>query len=247
MTADSQEQVKALQNAGRMVRQVFEQMKAAAKPGVTTAELDAIAIRMFEQVGAQSAPQLFYEFPGATCISVNEEAAHGIPGARRLRDGDMLNIDVSAKYQGVVADMGESFVVGRGRRAQQRICDAVRKAVTKAIAEIKPGRSLNVIGQTVQKVADKMGYKIVENLGSHGVGETIHEEPSYIPLDNPRETRRLTEGLVLTVEPFFTTGPAWVDEASDGWTLKVPAGELVAQFEQTVIVNRNGPIVVTAG
>lgn len=247
MTADSPEQVKALQNAGRMVRQVFEQMKAAAKPGVTTAELDAIAIRLFEQVGAQSAPQLFYEFPGATCISVNEEAAHGIPGSRRLRDGDMLNIDVSAKYQGVVADMGESFVVGRGRRAQQRICDAVRKAVTKAIAEIKPGRSLNVIGQTVQKVADKMGYQIVENLGSHGVGETIHEEPSYIPLDNPRETRRLTEGLVLTVEPFFTTGPAWVDEASDGWTLKVPAGELVAQFEQTVIVNRNGPIVVTAG
>ncbi len=247
MTADSQEQVKALQNAGRMVRQVFEQMKAAAKPGVTTAELDAIAIRIFEQVGAQSAPQLFYEFPGATCISVNEEAAHGIPGSRRLRDGDMLNIDVSAKYQGVVADMGESFVVGRGRRAQQRICDAVRKAVTKAIAEIKPGRSLNVIGQTVQKVADKMGYQIVENLGSHGVGETIHEEPSYIPLDNPRETRRLTEGLVLTVEPFFTTGPAWVDEASDGWTLKVPRGELVAQFEQTVIVNRNGPIVVTSG
>lgn len=247
MTADSQEQVKALQNAGRMVRQVFEQMKAAAKPGVTTADLDAIAIRMFEQVGAQSAPQLFYEFPGATCISVNEEAAHGIPGSRKLRDGDMLNIDVSAKYQGVVADMGESFVVGRGRRAQQRICDAVRKAVTKAIAEIEPGRSLNVIGQTVQKVADKMGYKIVENLGSHGVGETIHEEPSYIPLDNPRETRRLTEGLVLTVEPFFTTGPAWVDEASDGWTLKVPTGELVAQFEQTVIVSRNGPIVVTAG
>lgn len=247
MTADSPEHIKALRNAGRMVRQVFEQMKAAAKPGVTTAELDAIAIRLFDQLGAQSAPQLFYEFPGATCISVNEEAAHGIPGPRRLRDGDMLNIDVSAKYQGVVADMGESFVVGRGRRAQQRICDAVRKAVTKAIAEIKPGRSLNVIGQTVQKVADRMGYKIVENLGSHGVGETIHEEPSYIPLDNPRETRRLTEGLVLTVEPFFTTGPAWVDEAADGWTLKVPAGELVAQFEQTVIVSRNGPIVVTAG
>jgi methionyl aminopeptidase len=247
MTADSPEHIKALRNAGRMVRQVFEQMKAAAKPGVTTAELDAIAIRLFDQLGAQSAPQLFYEFPGATCISVNEEAAHGIPGPRRLRDGDMLNIDVSAKYQGVVADMGESFVVGRGRRAQQRICDAVRKAVTKAIAEIKPGRSLNVIGQTVQKVADRMGYKIVENLGSHGVGETIHEEPSYIPLDNPRETRRLTEGLVLTVEPFFTTGPAWVDEAADGWTLKVPTGELVAQFEQTVIVSRNGPIVVTAG
>lgn len=247
MTADSPEHIKALRNAGRMVRQVFEQMKAAAKPGVTTAELDAIAIRLFDQLGAQSAPQLFYKFPGATCISVNEEAAHGIPGPRRLRDGDMLNIDVSAKYQGVVADMGESFVVGRGRRAQQRICDAVRKAVTKSIAEIKPGRSLNVIGQTVQKVADRMGYKIVENLGSHGVGETIHEEPSYIPLDNPRETRRLTEGLVLTVEPFFTTGPAWVDEAADGWTLKVPTGELVAQFEQTIIVSRNGPIVVTAG
>ncbi len=246
MTIDDPEQLDALRRAGGMVREVFTRMKAAVKPGITTAELDVIAQREFAARGAKSAPQLFYDFPGATCISVNEEAAHGIPGDRRLRDGDMINIDVSAQYAGVVADMGESFVVGRARRAKQRVCDAVRQAVTRAIKEIQPGRSLNVIGAAVQREADRLGYQIVENLGSHGVGHTIHEEPSYIPLDNPKETRRLVDGMVLTVEPFFTTGTPWVNEASDGWTLFVEPGALVAQFEQTVVCTRNGPIVVTA-
>ena len=213
---------------------------------MTTLELDQLAQAQFAKVGAESAPKLYYDFPGATCISVNEAAAHGIPSQRRLRAGDMLNIDVSARFQGYVADMGESFVVGNGKRAQQRICDAVQRAVTLAIAEVRPGRSLNVIGRTVQQVADKMGYKIVRNLGSHGVGASIHEEPSYVPFDNPRERRRLTEGLVFTIEPFFTTGVDWVDERDDGWTLTVPPGELVAQFEQTLIVRAGGAEVLTA-
>ena len=144
--------------------------------------------------------------PGATCISVNEHAAHGVPDDRKLRSGDMVNIDVSANYKGFVADMGESFVVGKPRRAQQRICEAVKRAVDQAISELHPGCSLNVIGQAVQRVADKLGFQIVRNLGSHGVGHSIHEEPSYVPFDNPREHRTLVAGQVLTIEPFFTTG-----------------------------------------
>lgn len=246
MVAKTAQDLAGLRAAGQLVRRVFSRMKQAAQPGVTTRELDQIAQRMFDNSGAESAPHLYYNFPGATCISVNEAAAHGIPGDRRLRSGDMVNIDVSARYQGYVADMGESFVVGRGRRAQQRICDAVQRAVGLAIAEVRPGRSLNVIGRTVQQVADKMGYRIVRNLGSHGVGASIHEEPSYVALDNPRERRRLTDGLVLTIEPFFTTGTDWVEERSDGWTLAVPAGELVAQFEQTVIVRAGKAEILTA-
>lgn len=246
MVAKTAADIAGLRAAGRLVRQVFTMMKQAAKPGVTTLELDQLAQAQFAKVGAESAPKLYYDFPGATCISVNEAAAHGIPSQRRLRAGDMLNIDVSARFQGYVADMGESFVVGNGKRAQQRICDAVQRAVTLAIAEVRPERSLNVIGRTVQQVADKMGYKIVRNLGSHGVGASIHEEPSYVPFDNPRERRRLTEGLVFTIEPFFTTGVDWVDERDDGWTLTVPPGELVAQFEQTLIVRAGGAEVLTA-
>ena len=196
--------------------------------------------------GARSAPQLYYDFPGATCISVNEEAAHGIPGSRRLANGDMVNIDVSAELNGYVADMGESFIVGKGTPEQEQLCYAVQTAVKAAIEKIRSGRSLNVIGKAVQKIADKFGYEIVENLGSHGVGNSLHEPPSYVPMDNPMEKRLLDDGLVLTIEPFFSTGANWVEEQADGWTLCVPEGDLVAQFEHTLIVTRRGALVVTA-
>ncbi len=250
MTVGSEADVQGLMACGRLVRRIFEQMRRAAKPGVSTAELDQIAQVAFGKAGARSAPQYFYDFPGATCISVNEAAAHGIPSGRRLRDGDLVNIDVSGVLDGYVADMGESFVVGQAasgkRRSRERICRAVKQAVQLAIAEIQPGRSLNVIGTAVQQVADRFGYGIVENLGSHGVGRNIHEEPSYIPKANARERRTLSEGLVLTIEPFFTTGRPWVEQHADGWTLMSEPGALIAQCEQTVIVRQSGPVVVTA-
>ena len=250
MTAESEADVHGLLACGALVRRVFQRMQAAARAGVTTAELDQLAEVEFRRAGAQSAPRHFYDFPGATCISVNEAAAHGIPSEQRLHDGDLVNIDVSAVLNGYVADMGESFVVGaKGNRSfadRERIARAVKQAVKLAIAQIRPGRSLNVIGSTVQGVADRFGYQIVDNLGSHGVGRNIHEEPSYIPKDNPAERRTLTEGLVLTVEPFFTTGAPWVDEDADGWTLNAEPGALIAQCEQTVLVRKAGPLVLTA-
>ena len=246
MTVDSENDVARLMATGRAVRRAFDAMQRAAKPGVSTAELDAIGAQVLETAGARSAPQHFYEFPGVTCISLNEEAAHGIPGSRLLRLGDMINIDVSAILDGYVADMGESFVVGPARPEQAKIIQSVRASVRAALARVRAGRSLNVIGKAVQKVADHAGFKIVENLGSHGVGRSIHEQPSYVPLDNPNERRRLERGMVMTIEPFFTTGPAWVEEQADGWTLCVPKGEMVAQYEQTLIVTDRAPVLVTA-
>ena len=158
----------------------------------------------------------------------------------------MVNIDVSAEHRGYVTDMGESFVVGGSANdAGERICNAVKEAVLQSIGTIAPGASLNVIGREVQKIADRERYTIVRNLGSHGVGASIHETPSYVPFDNPSETRQLTEGMVFTIEPFFSTGTDWVNQLDDGWTLAVPAGELVAQFEHTIIVTEGEPIVVT--
>lgn len=246
MTVDSENDVARLMATGRAVRRAFDAMQRAAKPGVSTAELDAIGAQVLETAGARSAPQHFYEFPGVTCISLNEEAAHGIPGSRLLRLGDMINIDVSAILDGYVADMGESFVVGPARPEQAKIIQSVRASVRAALARVRAGRSLNVIGKAVQKVADRAGFNIVENLGSHGVGRSIHEQPSYVPLDNPNEGRRLENGMVMTIEPFFTTGPAWVEEQADGWTLCVPKGEMVAQYEQTLIVTDRAPVLVTA-
>ncbi len=245
MNARTQAQVDGLKQAGAAVRAAFNAMVAACQPGITTKYLDDIGAAVLIQHGARSAPQLYYDFPGATCISVNHEAAHGIPGDTVVALGDMINIDVSANLNGFVADMGQSFTVGEPSPEQARICGAVAEAVDSAIAQVRSGRSLNVIGKAVQAVADREGYTIVENLGSHGVGSSIHEEPSYVPLDNPRETRKLHRGMVLTIEPFFSTGASWVHEEDDGWTLSVPPGQLVAQFEHTIIVTDRGALVVT--
>lgn len=246
MNARSQADIQGLQAAGRAVRSAFDAMRAAVAPGVTTQALDDIGAAVLAEHGARSAPQLYYDFPGATCISVNEQAAHGIPGALVLQEGDLINIDVSANLNGYVADMGESFSVGEGEPERLRICAAVQAAVQAALHEVRAGRSLNVIGRAVQTVADREGYTIVKNLGSHGVGRNIHEEPSYIPYHNPRERRKLKRGMVLTIEPFFCTGTDWVYEEDDGWTLSVPPGQLVAQYEHTLIVTDQAPIVVTA-
>jgi methionyl aminopeptidase len=246
VTVETPEDFQGMRAAGALVRRVFEQMKRAAVAGVSTAELDALAAAMLSDAGAVSAPKLFYDFPGHTCISVNEHAAHGIPGHRRVKADDMINIDVSAELDGYVADMGESFVVGGGRRAQHEICAAVREAVGDAIAQVKPGRSLNVLGKAAQQVAQRRGYQIIRNLGSHGVGRSIHEEPSYVPVDNPAETRRLRQGMVFTIEPFFTTGVPWVEELTDGWTLAVGKDQLVAQFEHTIMVTHDGVEILTA-
>jgi methionyl aminopeptidase len=246
MTADSKTDIDGLLAAGRAVRAAFDAMRAAARAGISTAELDAIGAGVLAAQGARSAPQLMYDFPGATCISVNEQAAHGIPGPRRLQAGDIVNIDVSAELDGYIADMGESFVIEPAPAAKLHICRAVKAAVGEALRRVRAGRSLNVIGATVQRVADRHGYRIISNLASHGVGRSLHEEPSYVPRHNPRERRVLRDGMVLTIEPFFTTDRRDVTEQGDGWTLSCAPGELVAQFEHTIVVRRGAPIVITA-
>ena len=245
VTIESANDLEGLRAIGRIVRAVFDAMRAAAQPGITTADLDAVGARVLAAHGARSAPILMYDFPGATCISVNEEAAHGIPGSRVLAPRDMINIDVSAEKDGYIADMGESFVLPPVDPARARICRAVKRAVLEATERVRAGRSLNVIGATVTRAAAKGGYRIIENLASHGVGRSLHEEPSYVPIDNPGERRTLKEGQVLTIEPFFTTGERWVSERGDGWTLAVSPGALVAQYEHTLIVTKGRPVVVT--
>jgi methionyl aminopeptidase len=245
MNARTQSDIEGLRSAGLAVRAAFDAMVEASVADVTTKELDAIGASVLAQSGAKSAPRLYYDFPGATCISVNEEAAHGIPSDRRLCNGDMVNIDVSANLNGYVADMGQSFTIGEANAEQTRLIGAVEEAVHNAIKKVRSGRGLNVIGRAVQAVADREGYRIVQNLGSHGVGRSIHEEPSYIPFDNPSERRKLTRGMVLTIEPFFATAASWVNEADDGWTLCVPEGTMAAQYEHTLIVTDRGAVVVT--
>ena len=246
MTIESEEDVAALRRIGRIVSVVLQQMLDAAEPGMTTLELDSLGERLLEGHGARSAPRLTYDFPGATCISINEQAAHGIPGDRVIRPGDVLNVDVSAELDGYFADTGGTRVVPPTNPQKTRLCHATRTALEHAMKQARAGRPINGIGAAIQRTAKTYGFKVIENLGSHGVGRALHEEPAHIlGTFDPADRRILRESMVITIEPFLSTKSHRVTETSDGWTLVGGPGNLSAQYEHTMIITRGEPIVVT--
>ncbi len=246
MTIETDEDLRALKEIGWIVAATLKAMIARVEPGMTTGELDQIGKELLESHGARSAPRLSYGFPGYTCISINEEAAHGIPGERVIRPGDMVNIDVSAEKDGYFADTGGSFVVPPGSYQQEKLLDATRLALREACRSARAGRPLSDIGRAIQKVARQKGFRIIKNLCSHGVGRSLHEEPTEIPgYYEPRDRRRLHEGLVITIEPFLSTKSTQVTETGDGWTLAGHHGNLSAQFEHTMVITRGEPILLT--
>lgn len=245
MTITHQDELDGLQAIGRIVARTLQGMAAAMEPGMTTRELDAIGRRMLEAAGAQSAPELTYAFPGATCISVGEEIAHGIPGGRVLAAGDLVNIDVSAAKDGFFADTGASFALGPVRPEVARLTRDGRRAIELGVAEVRPGRPLAAIGNAVGRFAAKRGYSLIRNLASHGVGRSLHEYPEEIATWSNRDRRRIHRGLVLTVEPFLSLGGRFAVADRDGWTLRSEPRALAVQYEHTVVATDRGPLVVT--
>ena len=247
MTIETERDIDGLKRVGRIVAAVLREMLASIEAGMTTAELDDVGKTLLDRHGAQSAPQLTYKFPGATCISVNEEAAHGIPGSRVIQPGDVVNVDVSAELDAYFADTGGTRVVPPSTPIKDRLCHATKLALQEAVAEARAGNRLNRIGKAVQRVAKTHRFKIIKNLAGHGVGRSLHEEPdSILGYFEPRDARELREGMVIAIEPFLSTKSTFVEEAGDGWTLVGTQGNLSAQYEHTLIVTRGEPIIVTA-
>lgn len=246
MTVESQDDIDGLKKVGRAVAQVLQHMLKVAKPGMTTRELDQIGERLLAEHGARSAPRLTYNFPGATCISINEQAAHGIPGERVIQPGDVLNVDVSAELDGYFADTGGTIVIPPTTPVKTRLCHATRTALAEAMKSARAGRPLNGIGAAIERTAKTYGFRIIENLGSHGVGRALHEEPEHIAgYFDPSDRRILEEGMVITIEPFLSTKSRIVEEEADGWTLSGIKGNLSAQYEHTMIITKGAPIIVT--
>lgn len=247
VTVDNSEDLEGLRRAGRVVAEAREEMVAAVRPGVTTAELDAIGREVFARHGAQSAPQVTYNFPGSTCISVNDEAAHGVPSrSRTLRAGDIVNVDVSAELDGYFSDTGASVPVGEVSATATRLIDTTRRAQRDATAAARSGRSLRHVGRAVQARAHRHGFSVIKNLFGHGIGRGLHEPPSVPGFDGGSRLV-LWEGLVLAIEPFLSvSAERVVDDDPNGWTLRTSDGSLVAQYEHTVVVTRAQPIVLTA-
>jgi methionyl aminopeptidase len=246
MTIQTERDILALQRVGRVVALALQEMKAAMRAGMTTQELDAIGRRVLARYGARPAPELFYGYPAATCISINEEAAHGIPGSRRLHDGDLVNLDVSAELDGYVADTGASIPLGAVSPVAHRLCKATQEALRAALGVARAGARMADLQTAIEQVAKRHGFAIIRNLSGHGVGRHIHEQPAHIPdYGRKKDRRRFEKGMVLTLEPFFSTGPTYAQTMPDGWTLATEKGHLAAQYEHTVVITNGAPIVLT--
>lgn len=244
MTIEDDDDLSGVSRIGRVVAEARDAMLAACAPGVSTADLDAVGREVLARHGARPAPPTV-GFPAATCISVNDEAAHGIPSARSLRDGDLVNVDVSASLDGYWADTGASRAVGTVHPRAQQLLEATRLANRDALAAARSGRPLRHIGRAVERRARRHRCSVIENLCGHGVGRGLHEPPSVPGWEDPDDPTVLWEGLVLAIEPFLSTGATWAVLAPDRWTLRTP-GHLSAQFEHTVVVTGGAPIVLTA-
>ncbi|CAM4479392.1 type I methionyl aminopeptidase [Paenibacillus typhae] len=247
MTSDNAQDLQGLQAAGKVVGHTIAEMRKQVVPGMTTAELDGIGAALLERFGAKSAPQVTYDFPGSTCISINDEVAHGIPGPRVIQPGDLINIDVSAVLNGYYADAGVSFQLPPYNEKLLHLCRSTEETMMSVINHLRAGMKVNEIGRVMELEAGKRGYKVIRNLCSHGIGKALHEKPfEILPFYNPRVTTVLKEGQVITVEPFLSTGDDFAEQQSDGWTLSVKGGSRVAQFEHTIIVTKGKPIILTS-
>jgi methionyl aminopeptidase len=246
MTVESDKDLAALRNAGRVVRLAVEEMKANLQPGMTTAELDAIGAEVFERHGARSAPQLVYDFPGVNCISISDEAVHGIPGGRVIEPGDLVKIDVTAELDGYIADAAVTVALPFGPALHEELRDCAEAAFGRAVAVARAGRPLNKIGRVVETTVRRQGFAVLSALSSHGVGRTIHEEPTIPNYYDHRLKTPLTEGLVITLEPIITAGHDRTFVAADGWTTKTTDSSSSAHYEHTIVVTRGSPIVLTA-
>ncbi|WP_332772275.1 type I methionyl aminopeptidase [Phenylobacterium sp.] len=246
MTIENDDDLQGLKAAGRLVARTLEAMGKALEPGITTRELDQLGRAMLEREGARSAPEITYNFPGATCISVGPDCAHGIPDDRKVAAGDLINIDVSAELGGYFGDTGASFAVPPVTPKIERLCRDGRRAMWSGIRAVKSGGRLNEIGKAIETFADRNGYTLVKNLASHGVGRSLHDDPGEIPTWwEPRDTRRIHEGLVFTIEPFLSLGADWVEEGDDHWTLTPPGRQPTVQYEHTLVATRRGPVILT--
>lgn len=246
MSINSEKDLEGLRKVGRIVARCLQLMQSKLEPGMTTGELDAVGGRFLAAHGARSAPRLTYNFPGDTCISVNEEAAHGIPGSRVLRAGDLVNIDVSAEFEGYFADTGASTILPPESKLQLRVCAAAKKALENAMLEARAGARLNRIGHAIETEAVRNGFTVIENIGSHGVGRALHEEPGFIPgYHDKRDKRILKENQVITIEPFISSGAREVFENGDGWTLLTNPGTFTAQYEHTLVITKGRPLIMT--
>ncbi len=252
MSISTPEELAAMRAAGRVVRLMLEAMKSAARSGITTSELDRIGSNVMVRNGAVSGPTVVYNFPGVSCISVNDEVVHGVPSARKLRNGDLLKLDVTIQKDGFMADAAETVIVGAGPESAapsalgNRLAACAQRAFHEAMRAARAGNRVLDIGRAVEHQVAAEGFHVIRDLCGHGIGRTIHEKPSVPNWPDPSASTLLTEGLVITVEPIIASRSGRTVLAKDGWTVRTADRGLAAHYEHTLVITKDEPMILTA-
>ncbi|MFV9505737.1 MAG: type I methionyl aminopeptidase [Oscillochloridaceae bacterium umkhey_bin13] len=258
ITLKSPRQIELLRASGQLVRATFELLRSHIRPGVTTAELDAIAEEFIRSHGAEPVYKGYVPrtrtgwakvppFPGTICASVNDVICHGIPSKKeRLRQGDIIGVDIGLRLNGWIGDACETFPVGEVDEPTQRLLDTARRCLDLGIAEAYPGKTLGDIGAAIQRHAEGLGFAVVREYTGHGLGRNLHEDPSVLHFGEPGTGRKILAGMVFTIEPMINAGRAGTKLERDGWTVRTADGKYSAQFEHTLAITDDGPILLTA-
>lgn len=248
MSITNEYELIGMQKASEAVAKTLKAMCEYAKVGISTKELDEYGAKIMQKFGAKSAPSLTYKFPGYTCISVNNEFCHGIPSASRLlQEGDLINIDVSAELNGFWADNGASFVLGKDIHQHQNLVNASKEILKKTLVNIRGGVKIADIGQLMESEAKKRGYKVIKNLGGHGIGRSLHEEPDeLLNYKNRFDQRRFKKNSIVAIETFISTASTYATQLNDGWTMVGDKGGYMAQHEHTILITDGAPVILTA-
>jgi methionyl aminopeptidase len=246
MSIRSQVELEKLRAIGRIVRRALDRCAANVRPGITTRELDEIGARVLAEHGAESAPPKIYGFPGALCISVNDEAIHGIPGDRVLRAADIVKLDLVAEKDGFFADAAVTVAVGEVSPSAAALIRCAESAFHLAAKSARAGNRVYDVGRAVEGEAHRCGFRVLRELCGHGVGRTIHEAPSVPNYHDPRFKTRLTEGLVITIEPILAESTRHGELQDDGWTIRTADGSLSAHYEHTIVITKGAPVLLTA-
>ena len=246
MSIKTAEELAGMRAAGLAVRRTLEAMKLAARAGITTAELDGVGASVMHQHGARSAPALVYKFPGVNLISVNDEVVHGIPSNRKLQEGDLVKLDVTLEKDGFMADAAATVAVGKISDGKRRLISCAERAFEIAMSVTRVGVQIKEIGRQIEKEVRRSGFFVIRELGGHGIGRTIHEQPSIPNYAEPKAVGVLTEGLVITVEPIIAATSESIFVGADGWTIHTADHGASAHYEHTLVVTRGAPLLLTA-
>ncbi|MDR1297146.1 MAG: type I methionyl aminopeptidase [Deltaproteobacteria bacterium] len=244
-------QIEGIRRAGRLASRCLDMVAGRVRPGVTTAKLDGLVGRFLTEHGAKSATLGYREvpadvpFPANSCISVNDEVVHGIPGPRTLRDGDLVKVDVTVVLDGFMGDTARTFLVGAVPEAGSSLARAAEKSLELAIGIVRDGVRLGDIGHAVQSHVEPLGFSVVREFGGHGVGLEMHEPPTVPHYGVPGRGLRVRSGMVFTIEPMINQGAREVELLDDGWTVVTADGSLSAQFEHTLVATGSGAEILT--